>query len=389
MPKTSLAIIFGGRSVEHEVSILTGHQALAAADNDKYDIHPVYIARDNVWYTGEEAGNLAFFKQANPQLSKLMRVYPAPDAMRAKLRLIESDPKPLRKPKVIEIDCVLPATHGTFVEDGALQGMFEMANVAFAGSGVRGSAVGMDKALFKSVLLSEGLPHLPYSVVWRDVWDADPAAEIARLERSLGLPLFIKPAVAGSSVGISRADDLAKLETGVDLALKFCERALIEKALIHPTEINCSVIDGDPPIASVLEQPVSAAELLTFDEKYKAGGGKKGAKTGGKGMAGQQRLIPAPLDKATAERIQTLAVQAFRAAHAGGVARIDFLIDGKGEVYINELNNIPGSLSFYLWEHGGRSFSQLIDRMVERAFEVQKIRNRTTYSFEANLLAGG
>jgi len=384
--KLSLAIIFGGRSVEHEVSILTGHQALAAVDRDKYDIHPVYIARDNVWYIGEEAGNLAFFRQSNPPLSSLTRVYPAPDALRGKLRLIEADPGFLRKPNAVEIDCVLPATHGTFVEDGALQGLFEMANVAVAGSGVRGSAVGMDKALFKAVLQAEGLPYLPYMVVCRRDWEVDPSAALNRLESALGLPVFVKPVVAGSSVGISRVDDRIKLEDGLDLALKFCDRALVEKALTHPTEINCSVVDGEPPIPSVLEQPVSAAHLLTFDEKYRAGG-KKGSKSSGKGMAGQRRLIPAPLDEETTQRIKALAVQAFQAAGAGGVARIDFLIDAELNIYVNELNNIPGSLSFYLWEQMGRSFTQLIDRLVERALEVQKIRNRTTYSFDANLLA--
>jgi len=382
--KITLGVIFGGRSVEHEVSILTGHQILNAIDRSKYNVQPVYIARDNIWYIGREVDNLNFFRRENPSLNQLTRIYPCPDPMRGKLRLIETGSRAFRKPQVVEIDCVIPATHGTFVEDGALQGILEMAGVPFAGSNVRASAVGMDKLLFKAVLKAEGLPHLSYTYITRAEWDADIDKSIKKIEESINLPVFIKPAILGSSVGISRVENREQLEQALDLALKFCDRALIEQALDNSIEINCSVIDGDPPIPSVLEQPVSSRDLLTFDEKYK-GSAKKGAK-GSKGMAGQQRMIPAPIDDELTERIQKLAVKTFHIVGAGGVARIDFMIGKDKEIYINELNNIPGSLSFYLWEHMGRSFSDLIDRLVERAFEVQRIRNRTMYSFEANLL---
>jgi D-alanine-D-alanine ligase len=286
------------------------------------------------------------------------------------------------------------------VEDGCLQGLLEMAGVPYAGSDVRGSAAGMDKELTKAVLAAASLPHLPYEIVGRNrkysfassstVGDAG-SQTLSHLETTLDYPMIIKPAVLGSSVAVSIASSRSELEKALDLALRFCDRALVERALIEATEINCAVLDGDPPIPSVLEQPMKPGTLLTFEEKYKAGGGKNsGSKTGGKGqgMAGQQRIIPAPLDEATTERIKELAVAAFQAVGAGGVARIDFLIAGSGEIYINELNNIPGSLSYYLWEPLGKSFGQLIEKMVERAFEVNKRRNRTTFAFEANLLAG-
>ncbi len=388
MPKKQLGIIFGGRSVEHEVSILTGHQALEAVDRDKYDVTPIYIARDNVWYIGKEIGDIAFFRQDHPPLNQLMRVFPAPDAARGKLTLIQASPSGLlKRPQTVELDVIIPATHGTFVEDGCLQGILEMANVPYAGSDVRSSAIGMDKLLTKATLITAGLPVLPYIEVNKEDLEGDQDTLFKRLETEIGYPIFIKPAILGSSVGVSRADDRQGLEDALDLALRFGNRALAEKALTDYTEINCSVIDGDPPIPSILEQPVSGEALLSFNEKYKGGGKKGGAK--GSGMAGQQRIIPAPLLEEMTKAIQTLAVKAFQTIGAGGVARIDFLIDDQNTVYVNELNNIPGSFSFYLWEYMGRSFSELLDRMVETATERNKQRNRTTYSFEANLLAGG
>ena len=387
--KTTLGIIFGGRSVEHEVSVLSGNQALHAADRSKYNVQPIYLDRDNIWYIGEKLEDINFFRRPNPPMNELTRVYPSPDPIRGKLRLTEASPRALRKAKVFEIDCVLPVTHGTFVEDGALQGLLELSGVPFAGSGVHGSAVGMDKLLFKAVLAAEGLPHLAYQQVNRSEWNNDPELVLKRIGEQLPGEVFIKPAILGSSVGISHVKTPDDLEPALDLALKFCDRAMVEKALDYDKEINCSVIDGDPPIPSILEQPVSATDLLTFDEKYK-GNAKKGVKNSGeKGMAAQKRLIPAPITDEITKQIQDYAVQTFRAVGAGGVARIDFLIAKDGNVYINELNNIPGSLSFYLWEHMGRSFADLIDKLVERAYEVNKIRNRTTFSFDANLLAGG
>lgn len=387
--KPNLAIIFGGRSVEHEVSILTGYQAIEMADRTKYDLTPVYIARDNVWYIGDELKELAFFRQDHPPLNRLTRVFPAPDAARGKLTLIEAAPGGLlKRPQTVELDIVIPATHGTFVEDGCLQGILEMANVPYAGSDVRSSAVGMDKLLTKSVLTIAGIPVLPYVELNGQQFDVDPKSVISRLETEIGYPIFVKPAILGSSVGVSRADDPEELYDALDLAFKFGARVLAEKALTGYTEINCSVIDGDPPIPSVLEQPLTAEELLTFDEKYKGGGKKSGFK-GGKGMAGQQRIIPADLTDDVTATIQQMAVQTFLTIGAGGVARIDFLIDDSGTIFVNELNNIPGSFSFYLWEQMGRSFRELIDRMVETAKLRHKQRNRTTFAFEANLLAGG
>ncbi len=369
--------------MEHEVSVITGYQALESIDRSCYDVTPVYIARDNVWFIGEELANIEFFRQEQLSLSRLTRVLPSPDAARGKLRLMEAATRALRRPRTVELDCVIPATHGTFGEDGSLQGLLDMAGVPYAGSDVRASAVGMDKLLTKAVLAGAGLPYLPSEAVHRDEFQNDRAGVIARLEDKLSYPVFVKPATLGSSVAVSRCSTRGELEEALDLALRFGKRALVERGLEGATEINCAVLDGDPPTPSVLEQPARSDELLTFDQKYR--GGKKGAK----GMAAQQRLIPAPIDPEMSERIQSLAVQTFQAVGAGGVARIDFLICAEGELFVNEINNIPGSFSYYLWEYRGRSFMELLTRMVERAFEIHRRRNRITYTFEANLLAGG
>jgi len=289
--KISLGVIFGGRSVEHEVSILTGQQVVAATDSTKYDVIPIYLDRDNLWYIGDEAGNLNFFRQKVISIEKLNRVFPCPDPRRGKLILIDAKPGVLGRRKEITIDCVIPACHGTFGEDGSLQGLLEMANVPYAGSNPPASAVGMDKVLFKAVLQAAKLPYLPYLTIFKNDWKSDAEGVIRTIKNEFSNAVFIKPAILGSSVGISRADGKEAIKDALELALKFGNRALIEPSVDGGKEINCSVIDGEPPLASVLEQPVSAKELLTFDEKYK-GQAKKGGKgiKSGKGMAAQQRL---------------------------------------------------------------------------------------------------
>lgn len=389
--KINVGLIFGGRSVEHEVSIITAYQAFEALDKSRYLVTPVYLARDNVWYIGKLLDDISFFRAEHPSLQQLTRVFPAPDAARGKLNLIETKPSALRKPRIVELDCVIPATHGTFGEDGCLQGLLELAGVPYAGSNVRASTIGMDKMLTKAVLKAEGLPFLPYVAVNRIVYEENPQVIISKIENEIGYPVIVKPAVLGSSVGISQAGSRENLEEALYLALRFGERVLVEEYIAEGCEVNCSVLDGDPPVPSLLEQPLKSTKHLSFNDKYK--GSSKGVKSltsGGKseGMAGQQRIIPAPVTSEQTKTIQELAVRTFTAIGAGGLARIDFLINERNEIFVNEINNIPGSFSFYLWEHMGRSFSELLNRMIERSFEVRKNSYRIIYTFEANLLAG-
>lgn len=384
----TVGIIFGGRSVEHEVSIITGYQALGAIDRERYRPVPVYLARDNVWYVGEFLQTIDFFRREHPPLERLTRVLPCPDPAQGKLVLRPTRSTLFARSAEIILDCVLPATHGTYGEDGCLQGLLEMSGVPYAGSDVRASAVGMDKVLTKAILAAAGLPHLEHRVLSRTQYQLQPNACLAALESHPGYPLMVKPAVLGSSVAVGRAESRARLKDALDLAFRFCDRALTEPALTDFREVNCAVLDGDPPIPSVLEQPIRESDLLRFQDKYQ--GGKSGSKSskGSKGMASQQRLIPAPLDEAMTKTIQEMAVRTFQAIGAGGVARVDFLIDRDNRVFVNELNNIPGSFAFYLWENMGKSFRELLTRMIDRAFEIRRNKDRTTYAFESNLLAG-
>ncbi|NQU06332.1 MAG: D-alanine--D-alanine ligase [Calditrichaeota bacterium] len=386
--KIKIGMIFGGRSVEHEVSVITAYQALKALNRQKYEPIPIYVARDNVWYIGQKLTDISFFRTEHPSMQQLTKVFPCPDASRGKLNLVETKSSGFRKPRIIEIDCVIPATHGTFGEDGCLQGLLEYAGVPYAGSDVRASSIGMDKLLTKAVLKSEGLPCLPYSPVLKSSFESNREQQLKNIEKQHGFPVIVKPAVLGSSVGITTANSIDELEAGLELALRFGERALVEKYIKNGREINCSVLDGDPPIASVTEQPVKSEAHLTFEDKYQ--GSTKGAKgvKDSKGMASLQRIIPAPLSDEQTVSIQDIAVKTFAAIGGGGVARIDFLMNDDDEIFVNEINNIPGSFSYYLWEYMGRSFTELLDRMIERAFEIRKRSHRTIYAFEANLLAG-
>ncbi len=392
MPKNfKVGVIFGGRSVEHEVSVITGYQAIEALDKQRYEVTPIYLARDNVWYIGRELLDISFFRKDHPALERLTRVYPSPDAARGKLNLIEASPKALHKRLVTEIDLVIPATHGTFGEDGCLQGLLEFAGVPYAGSDVHASAIGMDKLLTKAVLQAKGLPYLSYTAVDGTEYENDPVATVDRIENDIEYPVIIKPAQLGSSVGVKMVGSRTGLEDALEFALRFGEKALVEQYIEGGMEVNCAVLDGDPPVPSVLEQPVKSEKHLTFDEKYKGNQkgtkGSKGSK-GANGMASLQRIIPAPLSPETTETIKDYAVRTFTAISAGGVARIDFLINKKNEIFVNEINNIPGSFAYYLWEYMGRSFSELLDYMIECAVVVRKRSHRTIFSFEANLLAG-
>lgn len=384
MSNINLGILFGGRSVEHDVSILTGMQAYSAVNTSKYNAIPVYLGRDNLWFIGDDIRSIEFFRQQSIPTSKLTRVYPCPDPALGKLKLIECEPRGLlKKPKSVTLDCILLATHGSFVEDGSLQGLLDMADVPYVGSGVSASAVGMDKLIFKSVMITKGLPIVPYVEVTHEDWSNSKVEVVKAISTRFAYPVIVKPASLGSSIGVNTVHNEEDLINHINLALRFGKKALAEPLIQNVIEINCAVLDGEPPIPSILEQPLTGNTLLTFEEKYVSGGGKKSSS---KGMASQKKRIPADLDKETTEKIQQLAIATFKAIDASGVARIDFLIDQQGTVFVNEINTIPGSLSYYLWEHQGKSFGDLIERLVERSIEVKKQQRRLLFTFDNNLL---
>ena len=392
MPKLNLAVIFGGRTVEHDVSIVTALQFMDNANRDKYNLIPLYIHRDGKWYFGEKLRDIGFYQKFNPD--EVAQCYLEPThGSRAVWPVAQ--PKGLfagAKKPLAEIDAVVPSIHGMNGEDGTLQGLLELMNIPYTSPGVLGSAVGMDKIAMKTAFAGAGLPLLPWTHLERSRFQAEREAALDQIEGMLGYPVYVKPSNLGSSIGINRADDRAGLAQALEVAFSYDRRAVIEHGVTELQEINCSAMgfEGDVK-ASLCEQPVSWKEFLTFEEKYLRGGkGTKGAKAGGAkagGMESMQRLIPAPISGEMTDRIRELTVQSFRLLDCRGVVRVDFIIDrADGALYINEINTVPGSFAFYLWEPAGVPYQALIDTIVEKAFEAHREKNKNNYAFDSSLL---
>jgi D-alanine-D-alanine ligase len=381
------AVFFGGRSVEHEVSVITGMQAVAALDRGKYEPVPVYLPKDGGMYTGPGFDELGGYKDIPALLARGKPVALARSEGRAVLQSVGGKgfkDALFGSKEPLALDVAIPAVHGTFGEDGSLQGLLEMAGLPYTGCGVLSSAVCMDKPFAKSLLRGADLPVLDDAVMTADKYNKNPDIALNALETHFPYPIMVKPANLGSSVGISRADNRGGLKAALELAFSFSPRVLLEPALIHMREINCAVIgDAAKARASVCEEPVMTDNILSYKDKYQSGG--KGG--GDKGMSGLKRIIPASISADKSEEVQKLAVKAFSLLGCSGVVRIDFLWDTMRDVlYINELNTIPGSLSFYLWENGGLSFTSLLDEMVDIAFTRHRNRERLTYSYDVNIL---
>ncbi len=376
--KTKVALLFGGKSVEHEVSIISGIQALHSMNADKYDTTPVYLTKDNVMYVGDRVGDIEAYKDIPALTAASTRVILINEE--GEPRLVSYPQKMFGKNLSIDIDVVIPVVHGTNVEDGALQGYLKTLGVTFAGCDVTASAVGMDKYVTKMVLKGADVPVLDALLFTRsDYEDMDRIVE--RIEERLGYPVIIKPANLGSSVGIGIAKERAALIRCIDDAYRYSGRVLAERAVIKLREVNCAVLGDELGArASMTEEPVRSDEILSYKDKYESSGGSKG-------MAGVTRRIPAQLDEETENRIKELAVRSFMALGCSGVARIDFIIDEEdGSVYFNEINTIPGSLSFYLWEGMGMSYTELLEEITDIAVKRERFNSSITYRFDTNIL---
>lgn len=386
-------MVFGGRSVEHDVSIVTAHQVMAVA-RERYDVVPVYVARDGRWFSSPALDDLDVYKNGRHEDAG-DEVVLALDGSG-----LRAPGGRLKGPRRIALDVVIPAIHGTYGEDGTLQGLLEMAGIPYAGCGVLASAVGMNKVEMKTVFAAAGLPVVPHEVVSVAELDADSGAVLDRVEGAIGYPAFVKPSRLGSSVGIGRAPDRAGLAEALDVARRYDDRILVEKAMDGCIEVNCSVLGGAglPARASVCEQPLSWREFLSFEDKYmrggKGGGGRgvgttAGGAKGEGGMASQDRRIPAPIPDELTKQVQDNALAAFAAVGAEGVARIDSFVDEEtGDTWVMEINTVPGSFAFYLWEASGVSFADLVSSLVDTARARHAAKGELMFSFESGLLAG-
>jgi D-alanine-D-alanine ligase len=384
--KQRIAVVFGSRSVEHEVSIVSAIQAMDAMDPRRYEPIPILITKEGRWVTGPDLRRVEAYKDGRGLLDRCRPVYLRPEPYGGRLFLEEPGPLGSRRTRSTVLDAAFPLIHGTFGEDGTLQGLLELANVPYVGAGVVGSAVGMDKVVMKAAFRAHGLPTVEYRWFTRRRWQEAREDVIGVVEAELRYPLFVKPANLGSSVGITKATERLSLAEALDVATHYDRRLLVEESFEGATEINCAVLGNDDPRPSVCEQPVRWTDVLTYEDKYLRGGKAKGSAEG-EGMASADRRIPAPISPELTAEVQRLAVQSFIAIDAAGVARVDFLVDTEsGRICVNEINTLPGSLSFYLWEPSGLPFPALIDRLIELAFERHRERQQTTFTYDSALL---
>lgn len=376
-----VAMLFGGKSVEHEVSVISGIQAFHNMDTEKYDVIPVYMTKENEMFVGNEIGNMEAYKDIPALLKKSQKV--VLQKVEGKNVLHAYPEKKFGKNKDIEIDVVFPVVHGTNVEDGALQGYFKTIGVPFVGCDVTASAVGMDKFIMKTILKESNIPVLDARVFrLSDYAKMDELLDC--VENSMGYPVIVKPVNLGSSVGINVAKTRVELADAIDDGFRYATKVLVEPAITKLREINCAVLgDENEAIASECEEPLHSKDILSYEDKYVSNAKGSGAK----GMASVSRKIPAELSPEKREEIREMAIKAFQALGCNGVSRIDFMIDEEnGNLYFNEINTIPGSLAFYLWEPIGIPYKELLDRMIQLALKRMRTEENLTYTFETNIL---
>ena len=378
---TTVGVVFGSRSVEHDVSIVTAQQVMQAMRPEKYEVVTIYITRQGNCITGPGLRDLKNFQSEN--IAELMGM---------KETLISPDPKhhglilsPVSglfgRSQAKRLDVVFPALHGSHGEDGTLQGLLDLADIPYVGSGVMASAIVRDKIMLKALASHYGIPVVDHLGFSRHNWVNDPEATLKRIESELGYPVFVKPASLGSSIGVARANNAEEARNYINIAANFDRRIVVEKALQDAIEINCALLGNEDIRASVLEQPITWQEFLTYEEKYMRG-------EGAAGMKGAERKIPAPISEELTRRIQQMAIDIFKAVDGRGTARVDFLVrEAAGEVYLNEINTMPGSLAFYLWQETGMSPQQVVDELIRLAFDAHAEKRKTIYDYKTGLIA--
>ncbi len=390
----NIAVLFGGRSVEHEISIITGLQLINNMDVVAYNPVPVYIAPNGKWYTGEKLLDKSFYKGLPGSISELTEVTLLPDPGKNGLKTVD-DPsakkgwfKKKTEEAYIPVDVFFLTFHGTYGEDGCCQGLLEMADATYTGCNVFSSAISMNKWACKELLRCAGVPSLPSCLMERQKTIKNVTAAIEEMFKSesiSGFPLFVKPCNLGSSIGIKPAYDQDSLIEAISTVFKYDTHALIEPMLTEMHEINVSVYDADPVVTSVIEVPVSQTGLLDYDQKYVANKGAKKVSDSSEGMASMDRKIdPADISDELKKESRKIAATVFETLQCSGVARIDFMYDTKNKkLYFNEINTLPGSLAFYLWQKSDPPlvYTDLITKVIERAIEKKGLRTSLVRDF--------
>lgn len=386
----NIAVIFGGKSVEHEISVLTGAQCMQAIDKDKYRVVPIYISKSGQWYTGDDFLNLESFRNLEKLLAENRKIVINQNAGASNFYLEPQSIFTCRKP--FNLDVAFPVMHGSYGEDGSLQGLLAMMNIPYVGCDVLSSAITMDKVATKMALQTLGIKVLDYVWFYSEMWLVAKEQVISKIKTQLTYPLVVKPGNLGSSIGVVAVNNDQELEDALDLAARLAPKILVEPKIVNFKEINCAVLgDHDSAEVSVCEEPLRSAEILSYRDKYAAGMKGKVATSSDKvtrgGMSGAKHKIPAEIPAALSAKIQELARHAFINLNCSGVVRIDFLIDqNTNEIYVCELNSIPGSLAFYLWEPLGKDFTALTERLIALALKRHREVNNLITSYANNIL---
>ncbi|MGP1488283.1 MAG: D-alanine--D-alanine ligase family protein [Peptoanaerobacter stomatis] len=388
--KIKIGLFFGGNSTEHEVSIVSALQAMEFFDKSKYEIIPIYISKDNKFYVSEFTGIVNEYKNIPQLISKSNQVLLAKN--KSRVDLVKYPYKMFSKNIYDSIDVAFPVVHGTNVEDGTLQGLLNMLGIPFVGCDVMSSAVGMDKYVMKCVLKDNNIPVLDSITVNKFNYISDKDDVIVTIKKKFDYPIIIKPINLGSSIGIKIAKDDESLKEALSHAFTFSYKIIVEKAVTKLKEVNCSVLgDIENASASECEQPINSDEILSYKDKYLSSSSSKktpSSNTMAKGtMESLSRKLPADIDDITRETIRNMAVDTFKTLGCNGVARIDFIIDEEdNKIYVNEINTIPGSLSFYLWKAVGMDYETLLEKMIQLAFKRKREQDDIVFSFETNIL---
>lgn len=377
----TIAVIFGGKSAEHDVSIITAHIPIidSLIASGKYDVWPVYIAKDGSWYADKAMSDLTFFKQDGweEKVSKMKKVGVL---FNNGLELMWGG----LFGKKVNIDIVFPAMHGTYGEDGSLMGLLRMAGVPFVGCDLFASSVAMDKVLTKQVVAAEGMPIVPYVWFTREQWEKERNELLGRIQ-DLNMPLFVKPVHLGSSIGMAKAKDERELLNAIEVALHYDDKVLVENAIEPLVEITLPIMGNENPRAAECERPLNKTEFFDFSDKYLSGGKKGGGKSGG--VNSQYSEIPAQIGPEMTKQIKDLGVRVYKTLGCTGIARVDFLVNADtNEVFVNEVNTLPGSLYHHNWKKAGVSNMELVLGLIELAEERFKAMKNTTYAFQSDIL---
>ena len=387
--KIKVGVFFGGKSVEHEVSIITAIQAIENMDKTKYDIIPIYIAKDNKMYCGKYISDIEQYKNIKKLIDRSIQITLIQKAN--KVALLKCDKKFYENGIYDYIDIAFPIVHGTNVEDGTLQGYLKMFNIPYVGSDIISSATGMDKYAFKCILKENNIPVLDCIYYTLENYNNGVKNIIDDVEKKISYPIIIKPVNLGSSIGIQVVKTSSELEEAIIDAFSYANKIIVEKAIINLKEINCSVLgDYEDAQASECEEPLKTDEILSFKDKYLSGTKGKSAKLGNEtSMNAGVLKLPANISNETKQKIQELSIKTFKVLGCSGVARIDFIIDNdNNDVYVNEINTIPGCLSFHLWKATNLSYPDLLDRLINLGIKRNREEQNRTFSFDSNILSG-